>query len=103
MSSKGSDESAIGIVSPDHSSQNKHLNGDLCAIYVRCVGCGESKHLYRLHSTKISCTGSNGYMSAIQYVSYEVCNETTAKVCYYQCDASMLQKMLTVRCIKIPQ
>ena len=58
------------------------------------------------NSTKISCAGSDVDLCTM-YVNSECCGEsapaTTAHLCNHQCVVSMRQKMLPVRCNKIPQ
>ena len=58
------------------------------------------------HSIEISCAGWNGDFCNV-YVNSECCGEsapaTTALLCNHQCVVSMRQKMLSVRCNKIPQ
>ena len=58
------------------------------------------------HSIKISCAGWNGDFCNV-YVISECCGvsalATTSLLCNHQCVVSMRQKMLPVRCNKIPQ
>ena len=58
------------------------------------------------HSIEISCAGWNSDFRNV-YVNSECCGEsaqaTTAFLGNHQCVVSMRQKMLTVRCNKIPQ
>ena len=59
-----------------------------------------------LHSIEISCADWNGDFCNV-YVNSEWCGEsapaTTGLLCNHQCVVSMCQKMLPVRCNKIPQ
>ena len=56
--------------------------------------------------TEISCAGSNNHLCTV-YKNSECCGEaapaTTGILSNHQCVASMRQKMLPVRLIKIPQ
>ena len=63
-------------------------------------------HLSLRHSIEISCAGCNDDFCNV-YVNSECCGESalaiTSLLCNHQCVVSMSQKMLPVRCNKIPQ
>ena len=63
-------------------------------------------HLSLRPNTEISCAGSNNDLSTV-YKNSECCGEaapaTMAHLGNHQCVVSMRQKMLPVRCNKIPQ
>ena len=63
-------------------------------------------HLSLRHSIEISCAGSKSDLCTV-YVNSECCGEaalaTMAHLGNHQCVVSMRQKMLPVRCNKIPQ
>ena len=61
-------------------------------------------HLSLCPGTEISCAGSNNDLCTV-YKNSECCGEaaTMAHIGNHQCVVSMRQKMLPVRCNKIPQ
>ena len=63
-------------------------------------------HLSLRPGTEISCAGSNNYLCTV-YKNGECCGKaapaTMAHLGNNQCVVSMRQKMLPVRCNKIPQ
>ena len=85
-----------------------HYYQDLLCLQRRLWGvCNFAKACLSLrNSTKISCAGSDGDLCTV-YVNSECCGEsapaTTAHLCNHQCVVSRRQKMLPVRCNKIPQ
>ena len=61
-----------------------------------CIGLPEPRH-----SNEISCAGSNGDLCTV-YLG-ESASAITAHMCNLLCVVSMRQKVLPVRCNKIPQ
>ena len=87
---------------------NKYMYQDLLCWQQRLlrVCTFAQARLSLLHSIEISCAGWNGDFYNV-YVNSEWCGEsapaTTGLLCNHQCVVSMLWKMLSVRCNKIPQ
>ena len=91
-------------------AQAKSLDNAI-SIKISCAGSEGSwefaqARLSLRHGFEISCAGWNGDFCYV-YVNSECCGEsalaTASLLCNHQCVVSMRQKMLPVRCNKIPQ